>query len=94
MLIGREAAWMCLHCGYVANSYSAVGNENTLPRSGDLSLCLNCGARYVREAERWRPLATAEYELLGSEEKRALLELEAARQAAGMPDLTQRGGRA
>jgi hypothetical protein len=95
MLIGREAAWMCLHCGYVADSYSAMGGENALPRSGDLSVCLNCGARYVREAERWRPLATAEYELLGSEEKRALLELEAQRQAAGIPDLARdRGGRA
>jgi hypothetical protein len=40
-------------------------------------------------------LATAEYELLGSEEKQALLELEAQRQAAGIPDLARdRGGRA
>jgi hypothetical protein len=91
---GREAAWLCQHCGYMADAYSCAHDKNATPRSGDLSVCLNCGARYLRELDRWRPLATAEYQALQPGEKRALAEMEVVRQRLEMPDLTQRGGRA
>jgi len=90
---------MCWSCGYVADAASSARDERAVPKQGDLSICLNCGAAQVRDGERWRQMTDAELAGLSPEERRDLAEhqiLQAVGRATGqIPDLVRgRGGRA
>jgi len=93
-MTGREAAWMCVSCGYVCDAYTSFSDPKARPKTGDVSLCMNCGAEYVRHAGRWRPMTAAEREAMHPESRRQIEEMHAARSHVPMPDLAKRGGRA
>lgn len=94
-MTAREPAWICHRCGYMCDAFDQLDGDGSLPGDGDTSICMNCGARYIREQGRWRPMSTAEYQALEPEAKRDLLRAEWARQRAGLPDLAKKqGGRA
>lgn len=40
----RHAAIECRVCGYVMDTGAAVDEQQPVPRHGDLSICLGCGA--------------------------------------------------
>jgi hypothetical protein len=86
---------MCLRCGYVCDAHTSFHNPNAVPKPGDLSICMNCGAEYVRHADRWQPMTAAVRATLTPEERAAIEELHVARHRADLPDLAKgRGGRA
>ena len=91
---GRDTPWMCLRCGYAMDAHDCFAHPGEAPSKGDLSLCMNCGARYVREADRWRPMTLAEFTELPGELRRRLFDLELARLAVIREDLAKGGGRA
>lgn len=39
----------CPTCGYRADAHTAVGDEDAVPKPGDVSLCIACGALAVYE---------------------------------------------
>lgn len=93
-MAGREPPWLCFRCGYMCDAFSCFADENAVPKTGDLSICLNCGAEYWREADRWRPLTAAERNSLDPEARRTLFDMRWARSNVITDDLTKRDRRA
>lgn len=90
----RERAWMCVVCGYTMDSASLPEKPGAVPTDGDVSLCLNCGAVYVREGDKWRPMTKAEKRALEPENREKIERYERARRRMVDVDLSRRGGRA
>jgi hypothetical protein len=69
--------------------------RHVAPKEDDLSLCMNCGAPYVRHRDRWLPMTNAERAAMTNAE-RAEFDLACqSRRAAIRTDPTRgRGGRA
>jgi hypothetical protein len=65
------------------------------PKEDDLSLCMNCGAAYVRHHDRWVPMTNAERAAM-TDAERAEFDLACrSRNEITRTDLTRgRGGRA
>lgn len=59
MTTTREKPWMCTTCGYVMDAATGV-ERNTVPKDGDVTLCLKCAAVYERRAGAWAPATTAD----------------------------------
>lgn len=55
----REAAWTCVRCGEHMNAATPVSDDKAVPKDGDGSMCLYCGAPYERRSRHWR-LMTAD----------------------------------
>lgn len=47
----RTPVNMCGICGYVMNASSHVSDAVLKPTEGDVSVCLNCGAAYIFNAD-------------------------------------------
>jgi hypothetical protein len=91
----REAAWMCLMCGYLMDSASHPTKLGAVPKEDDNSLCLNCGTVYVRHNGKWALMTRAEREALSTDQRAEIAGLESVRRVAIDKDLTKgRGGRA
>jgi hypothetical protein len=85
---------MCGLCGYMMDAASPLYDNTSVPKQGDLSICLNCGHPYTLDGGRWRSLTKAELAALKPEERRQLTMAQTAQATAEFPDLAKRGGRA
>jgi hypothetical protein len=63
---------MCWRCGYAMNASSSISERDAEPAEGDLSLCLNCGALYMRHDDSWKPATSIELATLSDSERRLL----------------------
>ena len=92
-----DRTWMCTTCGYAMDRASPVGGGRATPTEGDVSLCVNCAAPYVREGTAWRAMTRQEViDLPSGLRQRFALAMLAARKvrADRGTDLAKRGGRA
>ena len=90
----RFKLWLCSRCGYAMDAASPAFNNNSVPKQGDLSICLNCGEAHTLDGEAWRRLTATEVAGLDPAERRELTRAQTAQAAGGLPDLSKRGGRA
>lgn len=87
--------WLCSTCGYKMDAASGFGDsEDAIPKSGDVSFCLNCGAAYMLRMGAWAAVSDAEYAGLELEVRRTLDRARAIRRRAITDDLSRSGGRA
>jgi hypothetical protein len=86
--------WMCVRCGYLMDCTDTADGSHEAPKQGDISLCLNCGARYALRGDAWSLMTAAEFSSLTPQERCELTMAELARTRASLPDLAKRGGRA
>jgi ribosomal protein L37AE/L43A len=90
-----EQTWMCHACGYVMDSASVLFEARAaLPDEGDYSLCMNCGAVFVRHGDAWAPITATERAVMPVDVRRKLTLATATITALGFGDLANRGGRA
>lgn len=89
----RFAPWMCGTCGYLMDAAGGLNSEATITE-GDLAICFNCGTAYTLDKGAFRKMTPAELASLSAEERRDLVQHQMAREAARLPDMSRRGGRA
>ncbi len=86
--------WMCLCCGYTMDSASSATKENAVPKEGDISVCLNCGALYALRAGAWAPLGALDMAALPADVRGLVERVQRLRKLVVLADLANRGGRA
>jgi hypothetical protein len=70
----------CLKCGYIFNCFSDATGGQAMPKNGDLSVCLKCGAVGVfTENKKIVALTKIGYTALSTEKKILLKKIECAR---------------
>lgn len=69
----RYQPWMCYRCGHVSDAASHLRDDKAIPRVGDLSACIGCGAPHrLRKDGKWTQASTNELARLKPEERREL----------------------
>lgn len=63
---------LCEHCGYAWEIVSAMPGTSEPPRTGDITICLNCGMAHIREPASWRLLTGDDFIALSTSDKRWL----------------------
>ena len=68
----------------------------TLPKDGDVAICINCGQPTMRDRGEWRAMRPADWRSFTDEERRELLFAMVAQRLAKpkIGDLTKNDGRA
>jgi hypothetical protein len=82
---GNDRDFKCWHCRSMA-SHDAI-NRPRVPKDGDASICLNCGASSVRSGAGWRPMQFYEFAELPVETRGLLDQLLAGRPRRTMVSL-------
>jgi ribosomal protein S27AE len=93
MKTNHDDPWLCHSCGYMMDAHSAVGSDSATAKEDDLSICLNCGAVYVRHGKRWAAISVAELADLDPEIRRELALIQAVRDESITTDLAARDKR-
>lgn len=90
-----ERKWMCFRCGYAMDGYSRVDTgAAVVAKEGDVSVCMNCGAVFMRHGANWCPITRQEREELEPGALAVLARLLAARALAIRENLAKKDGRA
>ena len=90
----RERPWLCVTCGYAMDAATSTSHTRAKPKDGDVSLCLNCTAAYLRREGAWHALSREAERTLPTYLVENILRARVAHQMAGLPDLTKRDPRA
>jgi hypothetical protein len=81
--------WACVGCGFRCDAMGTlVGQEGVPPADGDLTVCLNCGARYLMRDGRWQLITMADLSQLPLRFRHELERIEALRRLVVKEDLS------
>lgn len=89
-----ERPWLCVTCGYAMNAATSPTHPGAKPKDGDVAMCLNCTAAYLRREEAWHALSREAERTLPTYLVENILRARVHHQMAGFPDLSKRGPRA
>jgi uncharacterized protein YehS (DUF1456 family) len=76
----------CPYCGYKCDAVTCIEKEGAFPRSGDITMCLNCGKGLIFD-ERLKMRRPTVEELEVMLKNNLLLRAQVARSSMNMPDL-------